>query len=73
MLVLSRRVGETIVINDDIRVTVVAVQGAQVRLGVVAPRSVQVDRMEVHERCRALQAVDPPVAVPVATGGGTRE
>ncbi len=50
MLVLSRRVGEEIVINDNIRVTVVAVKGDRVRLGVVAPREVTVDRAEVHER-----------------------
>ena len=50
MLVLSRRIGEEIVINDNIRVTVVAVKGDRVRLGIVAPREVTVDRAEVHER-----------------------
>ena len=50
MLVLSRRIGEEIIINDDIRVTVVAVKGDRVRLGIVAPRDVMVDRAEVHER-----------------------
>jgi carbon storage regulator len=50
MLVLSRRVGEEIIINDNIRVTVVAVKGDRVRLGIVAPRDVNVDRSEVHER-----------------------
>jgi carbon storage regulator len=50
MLVLSRRVGEEIIIDDKIRVTVVAVKGDRVRLGVVAPRDVTVDRSEVHER-----------------------
>jgi len=50
MLVLSRRVGEEIVINDNIRVTVVAVKGDRVRLGIVAPRQVTVDRSEVHDR-----------------------
>ena len=50
MLVLSRRVGEEIIINDNIRVTVVAVKGDRVRLGIVAPREVTVDRSEVHER-----------------------
>jgi carbon storage regulator len=62
MLVLSRRVGEEIVINDNIRVTVVAVKGDRVRLGIVAPRDVTVDRSEVHER-RAQFA-------PVPAGGG---
>jgi carbon storage regulator len=50
MLVLSRRIGEEIIINDNIRVTVVAVKGDRVRLGIVAPRDVTVDRSEVHER-----------------------
>ena len=50
MLVLTRRVGEEIVISDSIRVTVVAVKGDKVRLGISAPESVRVDRREVHER-----------------------
>ncbi len=62
MLVLSRRVGEEIVINDSIRVTVVAVQGNKVRIGVSAPSSVPVHRAEVHQRLAEFQA-DPSVAV----------
>jgi carbon storage regulator len=50
MLVLSRRPGETVVINRDIEVTIVAVQGDRVRLGINAPASVRVDRKEVHDR-----------------------
>jgi carbon storage regulator len=50
MLVLSRRVGEQIVIGDDIRITVVAVQGNRVRIGVSAPPTVCVDRREINER-----------------------
>jgi carbon storage regulator len=50
MLVLMRRVGETIVIDGGIRVTVVSVQGGKVRLGIEAPPEVRVDREEVHER-----------------------
>jgi len=50
MLVLTRKVGEEIVIGDDIRVKVVAVQGDRVRLGIEAPRSVAVDRLEVRQR-----------------------
>jgi carbon storage regulator len=50
MLVLTRRVGEEIVIGGDIRVTIVAIQGSKVRLGVYAPQNVTVDRQEVHER-----------------------
>lgn len=50
MLVLTRRIGETIVIDGDIRVTVVMVKGNSIRLGVDAPSSVTVDRLEVFER-----------------------
>jgi carbon storage regulator len=50
MLILTRRVGEEIIIGSDIRVTVVAVQGGKVRLGIAAPDSVRVDRREVRER-----------------------
>jgi carbon storage regulator len=50
MLVLSRRVGETLIIDGDIEVTVVAVQGDRVRLGIKAPPAVRVDRQEIHQR-----------------------
>ena len=59
MLVLSRRVGEEIIINDNVRVTVVAVKGDRVRLGIVAPRDVTVDRSEVHERRVGTRAAVP--------------
>lgn len=50
MLVLSRRIGEEIVIAGNIRVVVASVKGDKVRLGIVAPPSIPVDRKEVHER-----------------------
>jgi carbon storage regulator len=50
MLVLTRRVGEVIVIDNDIKVTVVSVKGDKVRLGITAPDYVRVDRQEIHER-----------------------
>ena len=50
MLVLGRRVGEEIVINGDIRVTVVAIRGHQVRLGITAPKTVSVAREELLDR-----------------------
>jgi carbon storage regulator len=62
MLVLSRHIGEEIVIGDEIRVTVVAVQGDRVRLGITAPRSVPVDRLEVYERRVEFTAVDEHLA-----------
>ena len=52
MLALTRRIGEEIVIDGNIRVMVVAVKGDKVRLGISAPASVTVDRSEVHERRR---------------------
>ncbi len=50
MLVLTRSVGETIVIDGNIRVTVMGVQGDRVRVGIDAPENVRVDRQEVHQR-----------------------
>jgi carbon storage regulator len=50
MLVLTRRVGEVIVIDHEIRITVASVRGERVRIGIEAPKFVQVDREEVYER-----------------------
>lgn len=50
MLILSRRVGETLMIGDDIEVTVLGVKGNQVQIGVKAPRDVPVHREEIYER-----------------------
>jgi len=50
MLVLSRKTGQEIVIGNNIRITVVAVEGEKVSIGVSAPRDIVVDRQEVHER-----------------------
>jgi carbon storage regulator len=55
MLVLSRRVGEEIVIDGNIRVTVVEVQGNRIRLGITAPPEVAVHREEVHRRCASFE------------------
>lgn len=52
MLILTRRAGEALRIGDDIEVTVMAVNGSQVRLGIKAPRNVSVDREEIAERKR---------------------
>ena len=50
MLILTRRVGETLMIGDEITVTVLGVKGSQVRLGVNAPKSVTVHREEIYAR-----------------------
>jgi carbon storage regulator len=50
VLILSRRIGEKLIIGDNVTVTILAVKGNQVRIGIEAPRNVRVDREEVHER-----------------------
>ncbi len=50
MLILTRRVGETLVIGDDVTVTVLGVRGNQVRVGVNAPKDVAVHREEIYQR-----------------------
>ncbi len=50
MLILTRRVGETLVIDDDILVTVLSIKGNQVRIGVNAPKEVSVHREEIYQR-----------------------
>jgi carbon storage regulator len=56
MLVLTRRVGEGIVITGDIQITVLAITGGRVRLGIAAPESIHVNRHEVHKRHAAFPA-----------------
>lgn len=53
MLILSRRIGETIRIGDDIEVVVLGVKGNQVRIGVKAPRETEVHRQEIYDRIHA--------------------
>lgn len=64
MLVLTRKLGEEIVIGGDIRITVVEAANGRVKLGIVAPRTVRVDRAEVHELREQADAPLPP-ATPV--------
>ena len=63
MLILTRRVGETVVIGDDIVVTVLGVKGNQVRVGVKAPRDVAVHREEIFERIKREGDEDGVAAV----------
>ena len=67
MLILTRRVGETLMIGDEVTVTVLGVKGNQVRIGVNAPKTVAVHREEIYERIKQEGGV-PPVS-----GGGGEE
>jgi carbon storage regulator len=55
MLILTRRVGETVMIGDEVTVTVLGVKGNQVRIGVNAPKTVAVHREEIFERIKREQ------------------
>ena len=55
MLILTRRVGETLMIGDNVTVTVLGVKGNQVRIGVNAPKDVSVHREEIYERIKNEQ------------------
>ena len=63
MLVLSRKVGEEIVIGNDIRVRVVAIQGNQIRLGFTAPKEVPIQREELLRPDRAPRLPEPDAVV----------
>lgn len=57
MLVLTRRVGEEIIIDGHIRISVAAIHGQAVRLGIQAPAEIRVDRLEVHQRRCAAECL----------------
>lgn len=56
MLILTRRVGETLMVGDDVTLTVLGVKGNQVRIGVNAPEDVQVHREEIYQRIQKEKA-----------------
>lgn len=69
MLILTRRVGETLVIGDDVTVTVLGVRGNQVRIGVNAPKDVSVHREEIYQRIQMEKSGFQPTVSPVPNEG----
>ena len=61
MLILTRRVGESVVIGEDVTVTVLGVKGNQVRIGINAPKTVAVHREEIFERIKSGRRARPIV------------
>ena len=72
MLVLSRKKNESIVINNDIVITVVEIRGDKVRLGIVAPKDVPVHRQEVYEAIHGHSPDAAPATVVVSQDPGAR-
>ncbi len=71
MLILTRRVGETVMLGDDVSLTVLGVKGNQVRIGINAPKSVPVHREEIYERIKrekGLAAREGATHEPVPSG-----
>ena len=78
MLYLTRKIGESIVINDDIEVTVVEIRGKSIKLGLTFPPAATVYRREVHERIQAERRAAkadgaPPAAKEAAVGDTVRK
>jgi carbon storage regulator len=67
MLILTRRVGETIMIGDSVTVTVLGVKGNQVRVGVNAPKEVAVHREEIYERIKREEAAGGAPTRPITS------
>ena len=65
MLILTRRIGETLQIGDDITVTVLDAKGTQVKVGVVAPKDVRVLREELVNRAHVIQEETSGLSLPV--------
>jgi len=66
MLILTRRINETLNIGDDVQVTVLGIKGNQVRIGINAPRDVPVHREEIYQRIKREERMNSGDAAPAA-------
>lgn len=73
MLILTRRIGESIIIGDDITITVLGVKGNQVRLGVNAPKDVSVHREEIYRRIQQEQNGNSSEPLVIDTGSTDKD
>jgi carbon storage regulator len=62
MLILTRRIGEVVMIGRDISVTILGIKGTQVRIGIAAPKEVPVHREEIFQKIQREEAAHGPVA-----------
>jgi len=65
MLILTRRVGESLMIGDDVSVTILGVKGNQVRIGITAPKHVAVHREEIYQRIRREHPDDEDLSIAI--------
>lgn len=72
MLILTRRIGESIIIGDDVTITVLGVKGNQVRLGVNAPKDVSVHREEIYRRIQQEQTTNTSEPLVIDTGSNEK-
>ncbi|ACL32132.1 carbon storage regulator CsrA [Glaesserella parasuis] len=59
MLILTRKIGESLLIGDDVEITVLSIRGSQVKLGVKAPKEISVHREEIYQRIKVLADENP--------------
>lgn len=73
MLILTRRIGETLKIGDNVDVTILSVRGNQIRIGINAPRDVAVHREEIYTRIKEEEKQQKELGVARAAGGSGKD